>query len=187
MHVWPSGRSARVKRIVTYDGDLDIAYSPMSVTITLDDEIDISRGDMLTLEPPMVGTRFEAEMVWMDERPLDPARVYLLKHASKTVTAEINHGLVLNQIGSVTVSASRPLVFDRYEMNRGTGSFIIIDPATHFTAGAGMITNIARDGATGSVAAPVSAAERIALLARHAGSDAEAVEAVRKVLEEILT
>ena len=187
VHVWPSGRSARVKRIVTYDGDLDIAYSPMSVTITLDDEIDISRGDMLTLEPPMVGTRFEAEMVWMDERPLDPARVYLLKHASKTVTAEINHGLVLNQIGSVTVSASRPLVFDRYEMNRGTGSFIIIDPATHFTAGAGMITNVARDGATASAAAPVSAAERIALLARHAGSDAEAVEAVRKVLEEILT
>ena len=67
--------------------------APMSVTLTLDDEIDISRGDMITTEPPMVGQRFEAEMVWMDERPLDPARVYLLKHASKTVTAEINHGL----------------------------------------------------------------------------------------------
>ena len=66
----------------------------------------------------MVGRRFEAEMVWMDERPLDPARVYLLKQATRTVTAEINHGLVLNQIGTVTVSTSRPLVFDRYETNR---------------------------------------------------------------------
>ena len=187
VHVWPSGRSARVKRIVTYDGDLDIAYSPMLVTLTLDDEIDISRGDVLTTEPPMVGNRFEAEMVWMDERPLDPARVYLLKHASKTVTAEINHGLVLNQIGTVTISTARPLVFDRYEMNRGTGSFIIIDPATHFTAGAGMITNAVRESAAAPAAAPVSAAERIALLARHAASDAEAIDAVRKALEEMLT
>jgi sulfate adenylyltransferase subunit 1 (EFTu-like GTPase family) len=123
----------------------------------------------------------------MDERPLDPARVYLLKQAAKTVTAEINHGLVLNQIGNVVVTTSRPLVFDRYEMNRGTGSFIIIDPATHFTAGAGMITNAVRQGGAVAVAAPVSAAERIALLARHAGSDADAVEAVRKALEEMLT
>ena len=72
VHAWPSGRSARVKRIVTYDGDLDLAFSPMSVTLTLDDEIDISRGDVIASEPPMVGQRFEAEMVWMDERPLDP-------------------------------------------------------------------------------------------------------------------
>jgi sulfate adenylyltransferase large subunit len=187
VHAWPSGQSARVKRIVTYDGDLDLAYSPMSVTITLDDEIDISRGDMLATEPPLVGQQFEAEMVWMDERPLDPARVYLLKHASKTVTAEISHGLVLNQIGTVTVSTARPLVFDRYDINRGTGSFIVIDPATHFTAGAGMIVNAVRDGSVTVVAAPVSAAERLALLARRAGSDREAIEAIRKALEEMLT
>jgi sulfate adenylyltransferase large subunit len=187
VHAWPSGRSARVKRIVTYDGDLDLAYSPMSVTLTLDDEIDVSRGDMLATEPPLVGQRFEAEMVWMDERPLDPARVYLLKQASRSVTAEISHGLVLNQIGTVTVSTARPLVFDRYEINRGTGSFIVIDPATHFTAGAGMIVNAVRDGSARTVAAPVSAAERLALLARHAGSDAEAIEAMRKALEEMLT
>jgi sulfate adenylyltransferase large subunit len=187
VHAWPSGRTARVRRIVTYDGDLDLAYAPMSVTITLDDEIDISRGDVIATEPPMVGQRFEAEMVWMDERPLDPARVYLLKHASKTVTAEINHGLVLNQIGTVTVSTARPLVFDRYEVNRGTGSFIIIDPATHFTAGAGMIVNAVRESSATIAAAPVSAAERLALLARRAGSDAEAAEAIRKALEEMLT
>ena len=187
VHAWPSGRTARVRRIVTYDGDLDLAYSPMSVTLTLDDEIDVSRGDVLATEPPLVGQQFEAEMVWMDERPLDPARVYLLKHATKTVTAEISHGLVLNQIGSVTISTARPLVFDRYETNRGTGSFIVIDPATHFTAGAGMIVNAVRDGSLTNVAAPVSAAERLALLARRAGSDAEAIEAMRKALEEMLT
>jgi sulfate adenylyltransferase large subunit len=187
IHVWPSGRSARVRRIVTYDGDLEMAFAPMSVTLTLDDEIDISRGDVLTTEPPMVGQRFEAEMVWMDERPLDPARVYLLKHAAKTVTAEISHGLVLNQIGTVIVSTARPLVFDRYEANRGTGSFIVIDPATQFTAGAGMIVNAARENSATIAAAPVSAAERLALIARRAGSDAEAAEAIRKALEEMLT
>ena len=184
---WPSGRTARVNRIVTYDGDLDMAFAPMSVTLTLDHEIDISRGDILTTEPPSVGQRFVAEVVWMDERPLDPARVYLLKHTTRTVTAEINHPLVLNQIGTVTISTARPLVFDRYDINRSTGSFILIDPATHFTAGAGMIVNAVREGATAGVAAPVSAAERLALLARHAGSDAEAIEAIRKALEDMLT
>ena len=176
-----------MKRIVTYDGDLDMAYAPMSVTLALDDEIDISRGDTLTMEPLNVGKQFEAEVVWMDERPLDPARVYVLKHTTRTVTAEISHALLLNQIGTVTVSTARPLAFDRYETNRATGSFILIDPATHFTAGAGMITNAVREGRSVETAAPVSAAERLALLARHAGSDAEAIDAIRKALEEMLT
>jgi sulfate adenylyltransferase large subunit len=206
---WPSGRSAHVKRLVTYDGDLDMAFAPMSVTIALDDEIDISRGDLLTLqgevargkgeglsqstglslkqEPPTVGQRFEAEVVWMDERPLDPARVYLLKHTTRTVTAEVSHGLLLNQIGTVTVSTARPLVFDAYGSNRATGSFILIDPGTQFTAGAGMITGPARRGLATGPQAPVSAAERLALAARHAGSDAEAIEAVRRALEEMLS
>jgi sulfate adenylyltransferase large subunit len=183
---WPSGRSARVNRIVTYDGDLAFAFAPMSVTLTLDQELDVSRGDVLTKEPPLVGQRFEAEVVWMDERPLDPGRVYLLKHTTRTVTAEINHGLVLNQIGNVTVATARPLVFDRYADNRGTGSFILIDPATQFTAGAGMITNPVQ-GPAAAVTAPVSAAERLALLARRARSDEEAVDAIRIALEEMLT
>jgi sulfate adenylyltransferase subunit 1 (EFTu-like GTPase family) len=188
---WPSGRSARVNRIATFDGDLDFAFAPMSVTLTLDDEIDICRGDMLTAfdsaqtEPPTVGTEFEADVVWMDERPLDPGRVYLIKQATKTVTAEIHHGLVLNQIGTVNVSTARPLVFDRYGENRATGSFVIIDPATHFTAGAGMISNPLTH-VVRPVNAPISAAERLALLARQAGSDADAVEAIRKALEELL-
>ena len=196
---WPSGRAACVKRIVTYDGDLDMAFAPMSVTLTLDDEIDISRGDVLALgqpvgdrgstieEPPSVGQHFEAEIVWMDERPLDPGRVYLLKHATRSVTAEVGHGLLLNQIGTVAVSTARPLVFDRYEANRTTGSFVLIDPATHFTAGAGMIVSSVRPDSASGPLAPVSAAERIALAARRASSDADAIEAVRNALEEMLT
>jgi sulfate adenylyltransferase subunit 1 len=182
---WPSGRSARVKRIVTYDGDATVGFAPMSVTLTLDDEIDISRGDLLTIDPPHVGERFEAEVVWMDERPLDPARVYLLKHGTRTVTAEINHGLVLNQIGTVQVTTARPLVFDRYRENRATGSFILVDPGTQFTCGAGMITEPVH--AHTAHDAPLSFAERLAHVARRAASDAEAADAVRKALEELLT
>ena len=185
--VWPSGRSTRVARISTWDGDLDVASAPASVTLVLEHEIDISRGDLLASGdvPVEVGQRFEAEIVWMDERPLDPARVYLLKHTTRTCAAEIDHGLVLNQIGAATVTTARPLVFDRYLDNRSTGSFILIDPATNFTAGAGMIANPARQHSSG-VARP-SAAERLARLARGAASDEEATEAVRRALEEILT
>ena len=183
---WPSGRSARVKRIVTFDGDLAMAFAPMSVTLTLDDEIDISRGDMLTIEPASVGQQFEAEVVWMDERPLDPGRVYLLKHSTRTVTAEVNHALMLNQIGTVQVSTARPLVFDRYSDNRGTGSFILIDPATQFTCGAGMILEPVRVGAPAHGTAPITFAERLAHLARRAATDEEAAEAVRQALEEML-
>ncbi len=94
--VLPSGRSSKVARIVTWDGDLEMAHAPMSVTLTIEDEIDISRGDVLITDggpkakadtPPFVEKRFEAEMVWMDERPLDPARVYLLKQGTRIVSA----------------------------------------------------------------------------------------------------
>ena len=183
---WPSGKSAVVERIVTWDGDLDMAFAPMSVTLTLDHEIDTSRGDVLTLEPAFVGQKFEAEVVWMDEKPLDPGRVYLLKQGTRTVTAEVNHALMLNQIGNVHVSTARPIVFDRYAENRGTGSFILIDPATHFTCGAGMITDPIRE-ASHLHAAPLTFAERLAHMARRAESDGEAAELVRKALEEMLT
>ncbi len=188
----PSGRSSKVKRLVTWDGDLEMAHAPMSVTVTLEDEIDISRGDVLAADShpavlsyqPYVEKTFEAEVVWMDERPLDPHRVYLLKQGTRIVSAEVNHGLVLNQIGTVTITASRPLVFDRYGDNRTTGSFILIDPATNFTAGAGMITTPVHER-TSSTTKP-SAAERIARLARAAATDADAVDAVRQALEDIL-
>jgi len=191
--VLPSGRSSKVKRIVTWDGDLEMAHAPMSVTLTIEDEIDISRGDVLVADSqpvalsyqPAVEKKFEAEVVWMDERPLDPARVYLLKQGTRIVSAEVNRGLVLNQIGTVTITATRPLVFDRYTDNRSTGSFILIDPATNFTAGAGMITTAVHEHAMVASARP-SAAERLARIARGAATDAEAIEAVRLALEEIL-
>jgi sulfate adenylyltransferase subunit 1 len=196
--VWPSGRTAHVKRIVTWDGDIRLAHAPMSVTLVLDDEIDISRGDTITgVEPalpvainspasfaPHVGRRFEADVVWMDERPLDPARLYMLKHTTRTVTAEANRPLALNQIETVTLTASRPLVFDRYRDIRATGSFILIDPATHFTAGAGMIIDAIRDDHAAEYRP--NAAERLVKLARSAASHEEAVAAMQRAIEELL-
>ena len=193
--VWPSGRTANVKRIVTWDGDLDEAYAPMSVTLVLDDEVDISRGDViasaradqhLTLDAkPHIETRFEADVVWMDERPLDPSRIYLLKHGTRTVNAEVNRHLALNQIEAVTVTVARPLVFDRYRDNRTTGAFILIDPATNFTAGAGMIIDAVRGYHEAAVDHRPNAAERLVHLARGAGSHDEAVAAVQRALEEL--
>ena len=182
--VWPSGRSSRVKRIVTWDGDIDRAFAPMSVTLTLEDELDISRGDLLAAGPVEVGRRFEADIVWMDERPLDPGRPYLVKHGTRIVSAEVNQPFTLNQIGRATVSVSRPLAFDTYRADRGTGSFIVIDPATNFTAGAGMI--VARVPEHHVVEATPGAARRLAAAARAAASETEAVEIVRRLLEEIL-
>ena len=183
--VYPSGRRSRVTRIVTWDGDLELAHAPMSVTVTLDDEIDISRGDILATSPLQAGRRVEAQVVWMDERPLDPRRVYLLKHATRIVSAELKGTLALNDIGLVPVTASRPLVFDPYEQNRTTGSFVIVDPATNATAGAGMIVRGVDDGTSAAYAS--AAAERLARAARGAATDADAVEAVHRLLEEILT
>jgi sulfate adenylyltransferase large subunit len=181
---WPSGWTSTVQRIVTWDGDLELAHAPMSVTLVLDDELDISRGDVLAVGPIQLHRRVSANVVWMDERPLDPGRVYLLKHNTRVATAEVDRALALNEIGTVTVTASQPLVFDPYTENRTTGSFVLIDPATNFTAGAGMILRPLREDA---VAAVGSAAERLALAARAAATDAEAVEAVRRLLEEVLT
>jgi bifunctional enzyme CysN/CysC len=181
--VWPSGLTTTVRRIVTWEGDLDAATAPMSVTLVLGDEIDISRGDVLATGPIHVGRRFAAHVVWMDERPLEPGRVYVLKHGTRTVTAVADRGLALNEIGIVNVSAARPLVFDAYAGNRTTGSFVLIDSGTNFTAGAGMIV---RPLGEAGPATAGDAAARLALAARSAGTDADAEEAVRRLLDEIL-
>jgi sulfate adenylyltransferase subunit 1 len=196
---WPSGRTAHVKRIVTWDGDIQMAHAPMSVTLVLDDEIDISRGDTISgveqrtegkghkglpYFDPYVGRRFEADVVWMDERPLDPARLYMLKHTTRTVTVEANRPLALNQIETVTLTTSRPLVFDRYRDIRATGSFILIDPATNFTSGAGMIIDSIRDDHAKQYRP--NAAERLVKLARSAPSHEEAVAAMQRAIEELL-
>ena len=183
--IWPSGVTSRVDRIVTWDGDLEEAFAPMSVTVTLADDVDVSRGDVLAIGAVHVGYSMTAHVVWMDERPLEPRRLYLLKHASRVATAEVDRGLALNEIGEVTVTASRPLVFDPYARNRATGSFLLIDPQTNATAGAGLIARAVREQRV--VPAGAEAASRLAQAARSAATEREAVDAVRRVLEEILT
>jgi sulfate adenylyltransferase large subunit len=181
---WPSVRSSRVRRIVTWDGELDVAFSPMSVTLVLEDELDISRGDVITNGHVQFGKRFKADMVWMDERPLEPNRLYVLKHVSGTTTAQVDSRLLLNDIGRITVETSRALIYDRYADQRGTGAFILIEPTTNFTAGAGMIAEHLADQSPDK---HPGAAERLAHLARTAASEGEAIEAVRRALEDLLT
>jgi sulfate adenylyltransferase subunit 1 len=156
----PSGRTSRVKTITTFDGDLSRAVAPMSIAVTLEDELDISRGEMLAAahQPPTVAANFSAALVWMDAQPLDPAGSYLLKHTSQTVKARvktIRHRvnmqtlaaepaatLELNSIGEVEVETTRPLFLDPYDTNRRTGSFILIDAVSHATVAAGMVREI---------------------------------------------
>ena len=156
--ILPSGRSTRVKEIVTYDGNLQTAYAPQSVTLTLQDEIDISRGDMFvksSAHPPRVEKEFEATLCWLSEAPLDKNRKYLVKHTTRIVKAlvsRINYRVdvntlnreavdifKMNDIGRVTLKVQQPLVCDDYERNHATGSFIVIDEASNNTVAAGMI------------------------------------------------
>ena len=181
---WPSAVETRVARIVTWDGDLDTAAAPMSVTLVLADELDIGRGDLLATGPLHVGRTFAANVVWMDERPLDPHRPYVLKQGTRTVMAEAASALALNQIGPVTITTGRPIVFEPYADNRTTGSFILIDAATNFTAGAGMIVEALADEGP---AVTRGTAERLAHTARAAATDEAATDAVRAILEEMLT
>lgn len=155
--VLPSRTTSRVKAIDIYDGELDVANAPLSVTLRLEDEIDISRGDVIVPVDnlPTVARRVEAHVVWMSETPLDPRRSYLLKHTTRYVRTDINKidyrvnletleheqvdTLQLNDVARITLTAHRPLIFDAYTKNRGTGAFIIVDTATNNTVGAGML------------------------------------------------
>jgi bifunctional enzyme CysN/CysC len=179
----PSGKSSKIKSIVTYDGELQEAFPPMAVTFTLEDEIDISRGDMLIGKEktePVVADKFRASIVWMAEKPLAPGRQYAIKLATRKVYGSISlihhridvntlehhdaNELKLNEIGSCTVSVTAPVVFDPYKNSKGTGSFIIIDRLSNGTVGAGMITGITDD----EELKPVSSADRAARFSQTA-------------------
>ncbi len=142
-----SGFRTHVARIVTYDGDLQEAYPPMSITLTLEDEIDISRGDMLASGAlPQSAREVDATVVWFDRQPFDGARDYpahdfLVKHTTQTVPVRVESEgpLNMNDIGKVRISTARPLFFDAYKQNRITGSFILIDRQTNATVAGGMI------------------------------------------------
>ncbi len=186
-----SGRSSRVKSIDVFDGELPEAFAPQSVTLRLEDEIDVSRGDMLVHpgDAPRVTRTFDAQLVWMHDVPLDLQRTYLLKHTTQIVRVDIERvhyrkdmdtledvpapTLHINDIGRATLTAHRPLFLDAYESNRDTGSFIIIDPLSNTTVGAGMVVSEARSlatdsGETGRVRSTVASRDDIiAFLRRH--------------------
>ncbi len=153
----PSRKTSKVKSIVTYDGELDKAFPPQCVTLTLEDEIDISRGEML-VHPgnlPLEGRDFVAMLVWMDEEPMDVSKQFYIKQTTHTTRAQIvsvdfrvnvntmEHSetdhLELNEIGQVRVSTARELFFDPYRKNKQTGAFILIDPISNNTSAVGMI------------------------------------------------
>jgi sulfate adenylyltransferase subunit 1 len=155
----PSGKESIVKEIVTFDGNLDRADKGMAVTLTLEDEIDISRGEIIVKKGslPVSAKEFSATVVWMHENELEPGREYYIKHGSKMTTGHaqsIEHKfdvntmekisssqLAVNDIGVVDFVVSETLHFDAYQNNQGTGAFIVIDRLSNVTVGAGMINH----------------------------------------------
>ena len=153
----PSMKTSRVKSIVTYDGELDFAFCPQCVTITLEDEIDISRGEMLVKPDnlPFIGRYLQTKLVWMDEEPMDRGKQFFLKANTNTTRATISAidyridvntmeqlpgaDFKLNEIGQVQITTAKTLFFDAYKKNRATGAFVLIDPITNNTCAVGMI------------------------------------------------
>ena len=190
--VLPSRQKSTVKDIVTYEGNLEEAFAPLSVTLTLADEIDASRGDVIVRSGnvPKSRDKVDAMLVWMNEESMVPGKTYLFKHTTQTVTGSIDTlryrvdvntlhrtpapQLALNEIGRVGISLNAPIHFDAYRRNRGTGAFIVIDRITNATVAAGMILDKSGDGhgsvwddqdtaeATDTTASVVTAEERSA-------------------------
>jgi sulfate adenylyltransferase subunit 1 len=176
--VLPSGRTAEVARIVTWDGDLAEAHAPLSVILVLNHELDISRGDLIVAadDPATVVKRLKAALVWMDQRPLDRHRRYLLKHTSHTVPAYVSavehrtnigtlshepaETLEMNGIGVVSIQLLRPIALDLYGENRSTGAFILIDPESNSTVAAGMVTAVS-NGAVSAEEIATRLSERV--------------------------
>jgi bifunctional enzyme CysN/CysC len=155
--VLPTGTRSRIARLIGPDGDLTEAFSPLACSVVLEDQVDVSRGDMIvhSQNVPRVANRFEAMVVWMSEEALAPGRNYLLKQTTRTVGATVSalrykmdvgtlhredaDTLALNEIGRIAVDTNQPLLFDAYAANRQTGGFVLIDRVTHSTVAAGMI------------------------------------------------
>jgi len=164
--VLPSGKTSHVRAIDTMEGELEEAFAPMSVTLRLTDEVDVSRGDVLMHPeaPASVARRIAAHVVWMHEDRLEPGRTYLLKHNARYIRAQFGalswkldmetlerlpaSELHLNDIGAVEIACDRPLIFDPYRENRLTGAFIVIDALTNNTVGAGMIIGAVEEEAS---------------------------------------
>ena len=167
--VLPSRQTSKVKEIVTFDGAVEEAFAPLSITLTLEDEIDASRGDMIVRPGNLPRSRdqIEAMLVWMDAESMVPGKTYLFKHTSQTQPGTIESlkyqvdvntlhrnpapELGLNEIGRVSISLNAPIHFDAYRRNRSTGAFIVVDRITNATVAAGMILDKSGDGAPKSV------------------------------------
>lgn len=179
--VLPSGKRSIVESIVTFEGELDEAFPPMAVTLTLTDEIDVSRGDMIVRSDdlPLVGNRFDAKVVWMTEEEMQPGKQYYMKLGTKVVTGSVSRihhridvnsleesgaeSLHLNEIGHCEVTLNAPVVFDAYPLCKHTGAFIVIDRITNVTVGAGMIIGISKN----TEYQPVTPGERLARLGQQ--------------------
>ena len=196
----PSGKQSRVKSIVTYEGELDYAFPPQCVTITLEDEIDISRGEMIVKtndgHPVTVGRHFEAHMVWMDEEAMDHAKSFFIKQTTNTSRchidqikykvdvntlehSEVEH-LVLNEIGRVVITTAKEFMYDSYAENKQTGAFILIDPITNNTAAVGMIIAPVeeKDLLNGDMALPTLDLKKLGIGAEH-------YDAIDKAVKEL--
>ena len=165
---FPSGKHARIKSISTYDGETEYALPGSSVTIMLDREIDLERGDLLASDSylPQCAANVATKLIWLDSQPCQPGRTYLLKHTTRTVEARFSStmrridmdtarsvpalSLQMNDVGLVQIETEVPLVFDPYRQNRAMGSFIVIDPITNATVAAGMIEGATKHQGTGS-------------------------------------
>jgi bifunctional enzyme CysN/CysC len=185
--ILPSGTTTRVKAVDTFEGELEAGFAPQSVTLRLEDEVDVSRGEMIapSTDLPITACRFDAMLVWMSEDAFDPKRALLLKHTTRMVPAQIERirskadletlsplpgdGLALNDIGHVTLNASRPIFCDPYRRNRATGAFILIDALTNDTVAAGMIKEAEAysEAAERLGTGPVTATERHARLGQR--------------------
>lgn len=202
----PSGKKSRIKSIVTYEGEIDYAFPPMSVTLTLEDEIDVSRGEMLVHPDnlPMVGRNFEAMLVWMDEEKMDMEKSFFLKHTTNTSRTRIDRiehkvdintmehlsvengrlskddiPMQLNQIAKVVLTSSKELFFDSYSRNKATGAFILIDPITNNTSAVGMIINQIEDkDMHNTMALPVLDLPKLGIEPQH-------YEAIEKAVKEL--
>ena len=208
IRVLPSGQESTVTRIVSADGDLPIAVANQSITLTLADEIDISRGDVICTpaQAAQVASQFEAHLVWMGELPLEAGRSFLLKIATKTVTATVSRvlhqlnvntqqtapadKLEMNGIGLVQLRLDRDIAFDPYTANRDTGGFILIDRIHNGTVAAGMLVQAGQEDAQ-ALGAGISAADRAAQKHQkaqllHIAGEGEAAEQQAWALEAAL-
>ncbi len=181
----PSMKRSRVKSIVTYEGELDEAFCPQSVTLCLEDEIDISRGEMIVRPDnlPHIGRSFETMLVWMDEEPMNRGKQFFLKHNTNTTRATIDRveyrvdvntmerlegkDFRLNEIGCVSITTAKTLFFDSYKDNRATGAFILIDPITNNTSAVGMIVRPLEESETQELDIPTLDLPKLGIGAEH--------------------